>query len=209
MAKRSPYMSSMADDAARLIYRDGYVDLQQVKKKVAFASGFAKSSLLANEEIVAALHAYITAEAQQENQQQWLAHYVIAEAAMRFFQDFQPALSEYMAEGIASRHLPVTLHLFASAAEEVLMFFDQQQIPHHIVDVRVRFGQQYDHRTGVNFIVDDIAVELVVFTQDEQFQRPISPLTGKPAKRLHGKKLQNFVNRIKTESAQSRSLNHH
>lgn len=197
MAKRSPYMNSMADDAARLIYLNGYVDLQQVKKKVALASGLAHSHLLANEAIVAALQVYIAEEAQQENQQQWLAHYAIAEEAMTFLQDFQPALSEYMAEGIASLHLPVTLHLFASAAEEVLMFFDQHQIPHHVVDVRVRFGQQYDHRTGINFIVDDIAVELVVFTQDERFQRPISPLTGKPAKRLQGKKLQNFVNRMK------------
>jgi hypothetical protein len=198
MAKRSPYLSSVADEAARLIYLEGYLDLQQVKKKAALSSGLANTSLLANEDILTAMQSYIEQEAQQENQQQWLAHYAIAEEAMIFLQDFQPAASEYFAEGIASAHLPVTLHLFASSAEEVLMFMDQQQLPHHVVDVRVRFGQNYRYRTGINFFVDDIAVELVVFTQDEQFQRPISPLTGKPAKRLKGKKLQNLLTRMQT-----------
>lgn len=200
MAKQSPDISRIADEAARLIYLDGYLDLQQVKKKAALSSGLANTSLLANEAILTAMQRYIEQAALQENQQQWLAHYVIATEAMTFLQDFQPAASEYFAEGIASPHLPVTLHLFASSAEDVLMFMDQQQLPYQVVDVRLRFGQNYHYRTGINFFVDDIAVELVVFTQDEQFQRPISPLTGKPAKRLKGKKLQNLRTRMQAQT---------
>lgn len=174
--------------AARFIYEEAYLDFAQVKRKAAKQLGASDAFLPSNEELFQAIKTYVATHHLQHNRKYWLKHYEIANEAMQFLQEYECTVSEFMAEGIANQHLPITLHVFASTPEELILFMEQQNMPCDIHDVRLRFANTWEYKTGIRFFVDETPLEIIVFSHDEKRNVPQGQYTGKPAKRLNKKK---------------------
>ncbi|MEZ5538333.1 MAG: hypothetical protein R3F02_22225 [Thiolinea sp.] len=176
----------VAEEAARLIYEEGYRDYRLAKQKAATrmsASTNAKSQPT-NEEIETALHAYISLFAEEEQLPILRQHREIAVEAMTFLQDFSPYLTGAALEGTSGPHSAVTLFLIANRAEDVILFMEDEQIPFQIHERRMRFGQQQDYFPLLRFYADDIEVELMIFPDSGRNNAgPISPITGKSCRR--------------------------
>ena len=183
----------VAEEAARLIYEEGFRDYRIAKLRAADQLGLGAQSIAqpTNEEIEAAIHQRIRlfdAETQPKLLQQ---HREVALEAMDFLQAYNPYLTGAALDGTASPHSAITLHLAAESAEEVMFFLEDQQIPFQTFDRKVRFGSKKpEYFPLLRFYVDEVEVELMIFPYDDRFAgAPISPVTGKALKRADRKKV--------------------
>ena len=175
----------VADEAARLIYDEGYRDYRLAKQKAAARLGATTQSKNqpSNEEIDTALHEYIKLFAADEQWPILRHHREIALEAMHFLRDFAPRLTGAALEGTSGPLSAITLFLSANCAEDVIVFLEEQQIPYQTHERKMRFGQQQEYFPLLRFYADDIEIELLVFPDEGRNVAPISPITGKPAKR--------------------------
>ena len=183
----------VAEEAARLIYEEGYRDYRLAKLRAAEQFGLGAQSIAqpTNEEIEGAIHQRIRlfdAETQPILLRQ---HREVALEAMDFLRAYNPYLTGAALDGTSSVHSAVTLHLAADSAEEVIFFLEDQRIPFQTADRKVRFGSKKpEYFPLLRFYVDDVEVELMVFPYDDRFaSAPISPITGKAVKRADRKKV--------------------
>jgi hypothetical protein len=173
---------------AQLVYDEGVTDFQLAKKKAMETFPIARTDIPGNDELFQAIKEYADTVATEANQALLKIHQQIALEAMQFFADYEPAVTDYLAAGIASPHLPITLHLFASSPEEVIFFLEQNNMPYRLFDARLLTGKDYEIFMGVRFLVDDTEVELVVFSLDDKRKTVLSSVTGERFKRLNIKK---------------------
>lgn len=91
----------VAEEAARLIYDEGYRDYRLAKQKAAVRMGAATNgkSQPNNDEVEAALHDYISLFAEEEQLPILRKHREIAVEALSFLQDFTPCLTGAALEG--------------------------------------------------------------------------------------------------------------
>lgn len=190
---RDEQRGRVADEAARLIYEEGYRDYRLAKLRAAEQLGVRTQGSLqpSNEEVEAAIHERIRlfdAETQPALLRQ---HREVALEAMDFLEDYQPYLTGAALEGVSSPHSAVTLFLAADSVEEVMFFLEDNRIPFQTHERRVRFGSKKPaYFPLLRFYVDDVEVELMVFPYDDRFANaPISPITGKATKRADRKKV--------------------
>lgn len=186
----------VAEEAARLIYEEGYRDYRLAKQKAATRMGASTSGKgqPTNEEVEAALHSYISLFAEEEQLPILHQHRQIAAEAMSFLQDFKPCLTGAALEGTSGPHSAVTLFLIANRAEDVIFFMEEAQIPCQIHERKIRFGQQQDYFPLLRFYADDIEVELLIFPDDgKNNSGPISPVTGKSYRRADLKKVEQLL----------------
>lgn len=178
----------VAEEAARLIYDEGYRDYHRAKQKAATRMGAAPNGKHqpSNEEIEVALHAYISLFAQEEQLAILRQHREIAVEAMEFLQDFQPYLTGAALEGTSGPHSAVTLYLVANRAEDIIFFMEEGPIPFQTHERKVRFGKKQEYYPLLRFYADDIEVELMIFPDSTQNQGvPISPITGRGVQRAN------------------------
>lgn len=186
----------VAEEAARLIYEEGYRDYRLAKQKAATRMGASThgKSQPNNEEIEVALHAYISLFAEEEQLPILRQHREIAVEAMDFLQDFNPYLTGAALEGTSGPHSAVTLFLVANRAEDVIFFMEEERIPFQIHERKIRFGQQQDYFPLLRFYADDIEVELMIFPDTGRNNGgPISPITGKSYQRADLKKVRQLL----------------
>ncbi|QTR52430.1 hypothetical protein [Thiothrix unzii] len=187
----------VAEEAARLIYEEGFRDYRLAKLRAAEQLGASTPTAQpTNEEIETAIHERIRlfdADTQPKLLQQ---HREVALEAMDFLQTYHPYLTGAALEGITSPHSAVTLLLGADSAEEVMFFLEDHKIPFQTHDRRVRFGSKKpEYFPLLRFYVDEIEVELMIFPHNDRFtQAPISPVTGKAMKRADRKKVAALLN---------------
>lgn len=184
----------IAEEAARLIYEEGYRDYRLAKMRAAEHLGVSAQGSFqpSNEEVEAAIHQRIRlfdGEAQAGLLRQ---HREVALEAMDFLQDYHPYLTGAALEGISSEHSAVTLYLSADSVEEVMFFLEDNRIPFQVHERRVRFGSKKPgYFPLLRFYADDVEVELMVFPHDDRFvSSPISPVTGRATKRADRKKVE-------------------
>lgn len=183
----------VADEAARLIYEEGFRDYRLAKLRAAEQLGVNAqgSTQPTNEEIEAAIHQRIRLF-DADTQPALLRHHrEVALEAMDFLQAYHPYLTGAALEGTSSPHSAVTLYLAADSVEEVMFFLEDQRIPFQTHERRTRMGnKKQEYFPLLRFFVDDVEVELMVFPHDERFAHtPISPITGKGMKRADRKKV--------------------
>ncbi|PIE00342.1 MAG: hypothetical protein CSA79_04265 [Thiothrix nivea] len=186
----------VAEEAARLIYEEGYRDYRLAKQKAATRIGASTNGKGQpnNEAVEAALHRYISLFAAEEQLPLLRQHREIAVEAMHFLQDFNPCLTGAALEGTSGPHSAVTLFLVANRAEDVIFFMEEAHIPFQIHERKVRFGQQQDYFPLLRFYADDIEVELMIFPDSGRNNSgPISPITGKSYRRADLKKVQQLL----------------
>jgi hypothetical protein len=93
--------------------------------------------------------------------------------------------------GTATEHNDIQLHLFAERAESITFRLIDLGIEHEVVERRVKFGiDRVVAYPGVHFELGDHAVDATVFPIDGIRQAPVSPVDGKPMRRIDAEELE-------------------
>ncbi len=183
----------IAAEAARLLYEEGYRDYLVAKKKAAQRLGCAtdKACQPTNKEIHAAILLRRKLHASDEETRYLLELRKVALEAMEFFQQYSPLLAGSVVDGSAGLYAPATLHLFATSAEEVIFFLQDQKLPFQIHERSYRMhGRQLSYPL-LRFYADEFEIELVIF--EEGTPAPTSHISGKSMKRLTIKELEALI----------------
>ena len=185
----------IADYAAKLIYESGIRDYQLAKQKAANALGFSDVKCLpTNQELEAALFAHINLFDSADQSEKLIQLREIAIKAMQYLQQFNPKLVGSVLSGTASKHDSVVLHLFCDITEQVGLYLNDTGVPFEEKQRRVRLSQnEYIQRPMVKFIADATPIELILFSQDDIRQSPLSPINGLPMERASLKKLKKML----------------
>jgi hypothetical protein len=110
---------------------------------------------------------------------------------MQLLADFDPRLVGPVLSGTATEHNDVQLHLFAERPESVTFKLMDHGIDHEVVERRVRYGvDRVVAYPGVHFEFEDHVVDATVFPIDGIRQAPISPVDGKPMRRIDADELE-------------------
>lgn len=175
----------IADYAAKLIYESGIRDYQLAKQKAANALGFSDAKCLpTNQELEAALLAHINLFDSADQSKKLIQLRKIAIKAMQYLQQFSPRLVGNVLSGTASKHDSVVLHLFCDITEQVGLYLNDTGVPFEEKQRRIRLSQnEYTQQPMVKFIADATPVELILFSQDDIRQSPLSPIDSKPMQR--------------------------
>ena len=174
----------VADEAARLLYEEGYRDYLVAKQKAAQRLGCAtdKANQPSNKDIHKAILVRRNTLASETETNHLRELRIVTIEAMSFLKSYSPMLVGGVADGTAGVHTPAIIHLFSPTAEEVMFFLEDNKLPFqtHERSMRIR-GLQASYPL-LRFYVDDFEVELVIF--EEGAPSPMCAITGKAMKRM-------------------------
>ncbi|MGD8784178.1 MAG: hypothetical protein PVG75_07055 [Thioalkalispiraceae bacterium] len=175
----------LAQEAARVLLESGSRDFAMAKRKAAeHLRAHDTRNLPTNLEIEQALAEYQRLF-RSENQPQTLQKLrEVACEAMRFFSDFKPRLVGPVLSGTADINTTITLHVFSDTYEEISLLLLNNNIPFENQDKRLRFGRDlYEIYPSIVFYAEQQKIEVVVFPENKQGLKPLSPIDGKPMQR--------------------------
>lgn len=183
--KSTQVRERIAKEAARLMCEAGVRDFQLAKRKALQRLRIREQrNLPNNEEIESAVSEYQRLFRAHSQPRRLAELRRTAVCAMRFLARFQPRLVGAVLNGTADEHSDVCLHLFAETAEEVGLFLLDNGIPHEHGERAMRLASDDTQRLPTcRFLADDVAVELVVFTERARRRVPLSPVDGRPMRR--------------------------
>lgn len=186
---------SIAELAARLIAEEGVASYQLAKQKAAERLGMkGRQHWPDNREIEVILSQYQRLFQGQIQAQHLQAKRKIALAAMRFLAPFSPRLVGPVLSGTAGQHTQITLHVFTDTLEDVALALSEHSIPYELGERRLRQNPTTLTRYPCyQFIAGEEPVELVVFPPKEIHHPPLSPVDGKPMRRVDRLRLEEIV----------------
>ncbi len=163
----------------------GIRDFHLAKRKAAaHLNAHDDASLPKNSEIQLALreHQRLFQGDQQPALLSHLRH--AAQAAMRFFERFEPRLVGAVLEGTADQHSAVCLHLFSDTAEQVIGFLDDHGIAYRERDRQQQVRHdEYAQFPGLLIERDDAAFDLTVLPHDAIRQAPLDRIVERRMRR--------------------------
>jgi predicted nucleotidyltransferase len=176
----------VAQEAARIIVEQGIEDYRLAKTKAAQRLGMsAGGSLPGNSEIEKAVSEYLKLFGRDSHLRLLRALRQTALAAMELLSPFEPRLVGPVLHGTAAANSPVNLHVFADSAEMVVMRLDELKIAYRPFERRLKSRRDKANLFGgFRFMQDGTRVEATVFPFDGVRQAPISPVDGKPMRRV-------------------------
>lgn len=188
---------SVAQEAARLMLDGGIRDHQLAKRKAAERYGVSdRGALPTNLEIEEARAEHLRLFHGASHAERLARLRQAALEAMDFLADFEPRLTGAVLAGTADEHSCVELHLFTDASEEVGLLLLQHNIPHELVEKRLRLTPgDYRYFPAYRFMAGDAPIELLVMPLRASRQPPLSPVTGKAMRRLTSVKLKRMLER--------------
>lgn len=175
----------LAREAARIMAEGGTRDFATAKRKAAERLAAPDTHHLpGNDEIERELRQYLELF-QGAKLPGRLAHLrTVAIEAMRFLHAFEPRLVGPVLAGTVTENAAVELHATADTPETISLWLDEHTIPHEQTERRLRFGgDRLESLPLFRFNVDDVAVEICVFTPRAAREAPLSPVDGKPMRR--------------------------
>lgn len=185
----------LAQEAAQILLQNGSRDYYAAKQKAALHLGAADTrNMPSNIEIESALqeHQRIFRADSQPTELRRLRQSALQ--AMQFFKDFNPRLVGSVLRGTADKYSIVSLHVFASAVEDLDLFLLQYNIPFEVGEKRVRFQlEQMQSLPAYRFVADEVPVEMVIFLENGPRQPPLSPLNSKPMQRANIRTLEKLL----------------
>src|SRR6187551_2086452 len=196
MKKLSPRAENLrralAQEAARIMSEQGIRDFLTAKRKAAERFSVTDGSVLPkNTEIEDALAEYQRLFGGSKHGETLAAQRNAALSAMQLLVDFQPRLVGSVLSGTATEHNDIQLHLFAERPESITFRLMDFGIEHEVVERRVRFGaDRVLAYPGVHFDFEDHTVDATVFPVDGIRQAPVSPVDGKPMRRVDADELE-------------------
>src|SRR5262245_29404490 len=183
---------ALAQEAARIMSEHGIRDFLTAKRKAAERFGVTDGNVLPrNTEIEEALAEYHRLFGGDRHMQTLAGQRNAALSAMQMLKEFEPRLVGSVLTGNATEHNDIQLHLFAERPESITFHLMDRGIEHEVVERRVRFGtDRVVAYPGVHFEFDDHTVDATVFPVDGIRQAPVSPVDGKPMRRIDAEELE-------------------
>jgi hypothetical protein len=173
-------------EAARVLVHSGHGDYQLAKHKAAHHLGATETrNLPSNVEIEQALVQYQHLFNEADQRLRLVQLRKAALQAMKLFACFRPRLVGSLVSGAASMHAVVELHLFADTAEEVIFFLLDRGMPFEEGQRRICYVKDKTLNYPVyRFMAEENPIELLVMPSEGIRQAPLSPVDGKPMRRI-------------------------
>lgn len=175
----------LAQEAARIMAEQTVRDYELAKRKACERLRYSgKQALPGNDEIQAALQAYLDIF-KSDSQPALLRRLRTAACeAMRFLREFRPRLVGAVLNGTADEHSAVHLHVFVDPEEQVLQFLMDHGIGYRLSSSTVTYGgQRQSQITCCEFVAGDVPIVLSLFNTLGLREAPRSPVDGKPMRR--------------------------
>ena len=183
--KETQMRMRLAQEAAKIMIDSGIRDFAMAKRKAAdHLNAHDTRQLPTNMEIDQAMVEYQRLFRSTEQPQTLQKLREVAHTAMQFFHDYNPRLVGPVLTGTADTNTAVTLHVFSDNSEEINLLLLNQRIPFESRDKRYKIGSDtYEHYPCFEFFAEQTKIEVVVFPASKRYERPLSPIDGKPMQR--------------------------
>ena len=185
----------VAQEAARIIVNQGVRDYRLAKQKAIERLGLnARGSLPGNTEIEAAVADYLLIFGGEAHQDLLRVMRTATLSAMQLLAAFSPRLVGPVLSGTADENSAINLHLFADSAEMVAMEIGDAGISFRPYERRLKSRRgQIETYAGFEFSHCNETVQATVFPVDGIRQAPMSPIDGKPMKRVDSNAVQELL----------------
>jgi hypothetical protein len=176
----------VAQEAARIIVNHGVRDFRLAKQKAAERLGVtSRGSLPGNAEVDAAVAEHLQIFGGDAHEDRLRLMRVAALSAMELLSSFTPRLVGPVLSGTADGNSVVNLHVFADSPELVAMTLDELGVSYRSYERRLKSRRdQLDSFSGFEFHHNHSPIQATVFPVDGIRQAPMSPVDGKPMKRV-------------------------
>ena len=176
----------LAQEAARIIVDHGVRDYRVAKQKAAERLGVgARGYLPGNAEIEAAVADYLQIFGGESHADLLRLMRTAALSAMGLLSEFSPRLVGPVLIGTADENSAVNLHLFTDSPEMVAMEIGDMGISFRPYERRLKSRRgQVELYPGFEFSHCSETVQATVFPVDGIRQAPMSPVDGKPMRRM-------------------------
>ena len=188
----------VAQEAARIIVDHGIRDYRLAKQKAADRLGVTgRGSLPGNAEIEAAVAEHLQIFGGESYADHLRLMRVAALSAMDLLAQFSPRLVGPVLVGTADENSAVNLHVFADSAEVVAMELADIGISYRPYERRLKSRRgQVETYAGFEFQHSHSPIQATVFPVDGIRQAPMSPIDGKPMKRVDANRVQQLLEHI-------------
>lgn len=173
-------------EAARLIAEEGINDYQTAKRKAGERLNLPEAQHLpSNLEIEQALAEHLQLFHAKDLPGRLHRLRLLAAEVMRLLERFEPRLVGSLLTGHVTRFSKIELHITANTPELVAFFLQDHGIPFEQNSKRLRFGGERNDIVPVyGFLAKDTAIEVSIFTPVGAREAPLSPIDGRPMKRV-------------------------
>lgn len=188
----------VAQEAARIIVDHGVRDYRLAKQKAAERLGIVgRGSLPGNAEIEAAVVEHLQIFGGDSHADHLRLMRVAALSAMDLLAQFSPRLVGPVLVGTADENSAVNLHVFADSAEVVAMELADIGVNYRPYERRLKSRRgQVETYAGFEFHHGHSPIQATVFPVDGIRQAPMSPIDGKPMKRIDADAVQRLVEHV-------------
>lgn len=179
-------------EAARLIAEEGINDFQAAKRKAIDRLNLPEGQHLpSNMEIEQALAEHLQLFHSRDLPERLSKYRNLAVRIMQLMERFEPRLVGPLLIGLVTRFSEIQLHIVADTPELVAFFFQEQGIRFKQISKRLRFGGDRSEMVPTyGFLVENTTIEVSVFTPEVAREAPLSPIDGRPMRRLSLKEAQ-------------------
>ena len=188
----------VAQEAARMIVDHGIRDYRVAKQKAADRLGMsAHGSLPGNEEIEEAVAEQLQIFGGESHEQLLRLMRTAALSAMELLTAFSPHLVGPVLAGTADENSAVNLHVFADSPELIAMEIGDMGIQFKSYERRLKTRRgQVEMYAGFEFSHSNELIQATVFPFDGLRQAPLSPINGKPMKRVDTNAVQELLEHV-------------
>lgn len=188
----------IAQEAARIIVNHGVRDYRVAKQKAADRLGVqSRGSLPGNAEIEAAVAEHLQLFGGDAHEDRLRLMRVAALSAMELLASFSPRLVGPVLAGTADENSVVNLHVFADSPEVVALELEQTGIRYRPYERRLKSRRnQVETYSGFEFNHGSNAIQATVFPIDGIRQAPMSPIDGKPMRRVDSAGVQALLEHV-------------
>ena len=188
----------VAQEAARIIVNHGVRDYRLAKQKAVERLGVnGRGSLPGNTEVEAAVAEHLQIFGGDSHQDLLRLMRAAALAAMELLVEFSPRLVGPVLVGTADENSAVNLHVFADSPEMVAMEIGDMGIQFRSYERRLKSRRgQIEMYAGFEFSYRNETIQATVFPVDGIRQAPMSPIDGKPMKRVDVEAVQELLQHV-------------
>jgi hypothetical protein len=188
----------VAQEAARIIVDHGVRDYRVAKQKAAERLGVnGRGSLPGNAEIETALADHLQIFNGESHDDLLRLMRTAALSAMELLGAYSPRLVGPVLMGTADENSAVNLHVFADSPEVIAMEIGDMGIRFKSYERRLKSRRgQIETYAGFEFNHRNEMIQATVFPVDGIRQAPLSPIDGKPMKRVDREGVQDLLQHV-------------
>ena len=188
----------LAQEAARIIVDHGIRDYRVAKQKAAERLGVGTRGFLpGNAEVESAVAEYLQLFGGESHSDLLRLMRTAALSAMELLAEYSPRLVGPVLAGTADENSAVNLHLFTDSPDMVAMEIGDMGIAFRPYERRLKSRRgQVEMYPGFEFSHRNETIQATVFPVDGIRQAPISPIDGKPMRRVDSEAVQVLLSHI-------------